>query len=352
MRFKSQIRNVTTFAKFCASLASLGQIAWLRLSDDNVQFTIIPEKGSQVWSQLSPDIVFESILIQSNEPGNVINLEVPIAALHRALRSAIGATSAQLRLTKKDNVPILSLTIVTNTFISGNSVSALGTTASTITDEYGTFELPPDESFDFDLGGGPPRERETTITQDVPVKVLAKHTVDGLHEPRCREPDVHIILPNLLQVKSISERFTRLSLSSKTTSSTNVVPKLELSANMHGSFKISIKTDALSISSAWTGLINPELDPSHVSQGSQGIRDHPSTRMRMLGGENGNAEEGWAKVRIDGKDWSKVLSVGRLGGRVIACFIDETALILYVYLQNEDDSEESCLTYYINSYSL
>ena len=264
-------------------------------------------------------MVFESYIIQSNEPGNVINFEVPIAALHRALKSAIGASSAQLRLTKKDNVPILSLTIVTNTFISGNSVSALGTTTSTISDEYGTFEFPPDESFDFDTSVGPSRERETTITQDVPVKVLLKHMVEDLQEPRCPEPDVHIVLPNLLQVKSISERFTRLSLSTKASSSTNVVPKLELSANMHGAFKISIRTDALSISSMWTGLVNPELDPSHVPEGSQGIREHPSTRMRMLGGENGNPEEGWARVRIDGKDWGKVLSVGRLGGRVIAC---------------------------------
>lgn len=88
---------------------------------------------------------------------------------------------------------------------------------------------------------------------------------------------------------------------------------------MHGSLKIAIKTDALAISSVWTGLTNPELDPSVVQGGSQGIRDHPSTRMRVLGGEHGDLEEGWARVKIDGKDWGKVLSVGRLGGRVIAC---------------------------------
>lgn len=66
----------------------------------------------------------------------------------------------------------------------------------------------------------------------------------------------------------------------------------------------------------WTGLINPPLDPAQLPQNE--LEQLPSERMRELGGENGEAEEGWAKVRIDGKDWGRVLSVGRLSPRVIA----------------------------------
>ena len=137
--------------------------------------------------------------------------------------------------------------------------------------------------------------------------------VEGLHEPRTQEPDVNIYLPSLQQVKSISERFTRLALATKAGLGPGVAPRLELSANMHGSLKIAIRTDALSISSVWTGLVNPELDPANVEGGSQGIRDHPSTRMKALG------EDHWATVRVDAKDFARVLSVGRLGARVIAC---------------------------------
>lgn len=39
-----------------------------------------------------------------------------------------------------------------------------------------------------------------------------------------------------------------------------------------------------------------------------------STVMREREGE-----EAWAVVRVEGKDWGRVLGVGRLGGRVIAC---------------------------------
>lgn len=327
-------------------MASLGQIAWCRLNDDDVQFTIIPDKGSQVWSVLKPETVFETYILQSASPKNTINLEVPIQALSRALKSAYGATSTQIRLTKKDNVPMLSLTIVTNTLSSGNGIVAVPT-ANRGGGEPGEFDFAddmPDGSF-FGANGGGPRERETIITQDIPVKVLSMEVVERIHQPRTQEPDVNIYLPPLAQIKTISDRFTRLAVATtKGSSSTN--PRLELSANMHGSLKISVRTDALNITSRWTGLLNPELDPAHFPDGSQGVRDHPSTRMKELGGPNGENEAGWSKVRIDAKDWSRVLSVGRVSAKVIACFINESGLVLYVYLPNDENGgeDESCLT--------
>jgi HUS1 checkpoint protein len=168
-------------------------------------------------------------------------------------------------------------------------------------------------------------ERETIITQDIPIRVLSSDTIDGIHQPRTREPDVHIILPPLIQLRSVSDRFTKLAVAAKASHSsisglTSVGPRLEMSANMHGCLKIGISTDAMNISSTWTGLTNPELDPNQHEDGVIDIENHPSTRMKKLGDKTGKSEEGWAKVRIDGRDWSKVMSVGRLGAnRVIAC---------------------------------
>lgn len=164
------------------------------------------------------------------------------------------------------------------------------------------------------------RDRETVISQEIPVRVLSPAQVEALHEPRCREPDVHILLPPLMQLKSISDRFTKLALASTvTTGRMSGGPKLEMAANMHGCLKMGINTDSMKISSVWTNLSNPELDPQQVEGGEDGIRDHPSTRMKELGSADGKSDEGWATVRIDGKDWGKVMSVGRLGGKVIAC---------------------------------
>jgi HUS1 checkpoint protein len=177
------------------------------------------------------------------------------------------------------------------------------------------------------------REREKVITQDIPVRVLHPDTVETIMQPKVREPDVHIQLPPLLQLKAISDRFTKLAMTTSSSSGrgggTSQNPKLELSANMFGSLRLRLAAESLDITSVWDGLENPELDPSQLTIP---IDEHPSTRFKQAGPDK------WATVRVDGKDWSRVLSVGRLEGRVIACFADDHALILYVYVPHQDDA--------------
>lgn len=237
---------------------------------------------------------------------------------------------------------MLSLTIHSSTFVTSNTV----VTAEPIADEFGDFDLDIDLNDPAFGGSGyhQTRERQTVVTQDIPVKVLHPQDVGGLHEPRLREPDVHIYMPNLAQLKTVSERFTKLAMSTSVSASAKNAPRLEMSANMHGSLKLAIKTDALSIVSQWTNLLNPDLDASQFEGGSQAVRDHPSTRMRELGGPDGSNEAGWAKVRIDAKDWSRVLSVGRVSSRVVGCLLDDTALVMYCWVGGPEDDEESCLT--------
>jgi HUS1 checkpoint protein len=282
---------------------------------------------------LSIESIFEDYTIQSAAPNNTINLELPLPPLHRALKSAINATSASIRLTKKDGVPVLSLTIITNTMSSGNSANGFLNGANA--DPFG------DNAFREEALDANMRDRETVVTQDIPIRVLTAVSVEGIHEPRVREPDAHIMLPSLIQLKAISDRFTKLAIATTTTtksgSSSAAAPKLELAANMHGSLKLRIATDSLNISSVWTGLTNPELDPGQIEDGD--LENLPSAKLKAAG------PDAWSTVRIDGRDWGKVLSVGRLGGRVIACFANEHALILYVYLSNYDDgADESVLT--------
>ncbi|GJN75542.1 checkpoint protein hus1 [Purpureocillium lilacinum] len=348
MRFRTELKNIRTFAKLTAALSSLEKIAWVRLSDDTARFTVIPDMGSQVWASLAMDFIFEGYHIQSAEAGNTINLELPLQPLQRALKSALNSISATLRLTKKDGLPILSMTITTTTSNAAapgakSSVAAAAAAAAAAAsagddpfgdDDDGIFQQ---EHLETSLR----REHEKIITQDIPVRVLHPETVEMIMQPKVREPDVHIQLPPLLQLKAISDRFTKLALAS---GSTQKSPKLELSANMHGGLRLRIATDTTDICSVWSDLENPELDPAQL-EGP--VEEHPSTKFREDGPDR------WATVRVDGKDWSRVLSVGRLEGRVIACFADDHALILYVYVPHYDDAsaEDSVVTYYVQSYS-
>lgn len=315
------------------------------------------------------DFVFSEYHIQSAEPSNTINLELPLGPLQRALKSAINSDHATLRLTKKDGIPVLSMTIHT-----------LPDQRSNIPPPPAPFHsrrAGPDPGYRGAAGGGGgdddeyddddpfgdadlealeltmKREREKVITHDIPVRVLHPDTVETIMQPKVREPDVHIQLPPLMQLKAISDRFTKLALTTTTATGGRGGgglaggangPKLELSANMHGSLRLRIATDALNIESVWRNLDNPELDPAQLAVP---LADHPSTRFREAGPDK------WATVRVDGKDWSRVLSVGRLEGRVIACFADDHALILYAYVPQFDDAsaEDAVVTYYVSSYS-
>lgn len=248
---------------------------------------------------------------------------------------------------------MLSLTITTNTLSSGESANGF----------LGHADFDP---FGDNIDANISRDRETVVTQDIPVQVLTAETVEGIYQPRVREPNAHIMLPSLIQLKAVSDRFTKLAMVTSTSSrgvasSAANSPKLEIAANMHGRLKISITTDALSISSVWEGLENPELrsDANQNEDNSGSPENHPSVILKAKG------PEAWSTVRIDGREWGRVLSVGRLGGRVIACkngflvyiafancigFADDNALVLYVYLlDNGNDGEESVLTvcYYL-----
>ncbi|KAM3511079.1 hypothetical protein MY11210_005253 [Beauveria gryllotalpidicola] len=385
MRFRTELKNIRTFSsrqpaprvderavlilppppppppvELTASLSSLEKIAWVRLSDETARFTVIPGMGSQVWASLSMDLIFDNYQIQSAEASNTINLELPLQPLQRALRSALNSISASLRLTKKDGLPVLSLTITTTTTPSGTNATAhaaavagqqaRAATTTTTADEDDPFA---DEDHVFHaehLETSLRREHEKIITQVIPVRVLHPETVEIMMQPKVREPDVHIQLPPLLQLKAISDRFTRLAQAAATgtgaaaSAASAKAPRLELSANMHGSLRLRIATETTDIASVWSGLENPELDPAQLDRP---LAEHPSTRFREDGPDR------WATVRVDGKDWSRVLSVGRLEGRVIACFADDHALILYVYVPQYDDAsaDDSVVTYYVQSYS-
>ncbi|KAJ5139366.1 uncharacterized protein N7515_004214 [Penicillium bovifimosum] len=370
MRFRTQLKDSRTFSKLTASLSSLGKVCWMRLEYEVVRFTIIPDQGTQVWASIPVSTIFDETTYELESNSDAINIEVNISVLNRALRSSWGSTHTQLRLTKKDRTPLLALTVLSSEWTDGNMALA------TNNDQNGVNNRPNSATGDT-TGERGPRERQTCITQEVPIKILHEAAVEGLHEPHCPDPEVHIILPNLAQLKSISDRFTKLASTdtksrqpgvmaldapgmhsasfngsgastAATTLSTNTSPKLELSANMHGSLRLAIATDELRIASVWSDLVNPPLDPEQMSQ--EQISQLPSEQNRMREAREGD-ESGWAKVRIDGKDWSRVLSIGRLSPKVVACFINEMALVLYVYLPSTQDGAESCLTYYINSFT-
>lgn len=149
--------------------------------------------------------------------------------------------------------------------------------------------------------------------------------VANVVEPVMPLADVNIYLPNLGQVRTITERLNRLS-----TGSTDP-DRLVLAANNRGEFKMAFESPDVRVETKWADLHNPELANSEE-----------------LAGQQSNARDAseFSQVRLDGKEWAKVLKVSTLGKKAVACFTDQRAFVLYVFL-SDDDEEEAILTYYI-----
>lgn len=283
---------------------------------------------------LVQDTIFESYSVQS--AAEQINLEVPLEPLLSALRAASPSNNAanagsntqqaSMRLTKKQGRPVLCVSLVNKSYGPAPSAGLSVSQSRENSTASGSYN---------------PRERETRISLDVPVRLLPPERVAGLHEPRCRDPEVHIMLPNLQQLKAVSDRFTKLAGVAPAGSHRALAARLTLSATMHGTLRLGLRTDTASVASVWRNLNNPDLDPAQA--GAEHVAQHPSTRMRAVperpyvdendededdneddtfhvNGFTGQRARGWATVRVDARDWSKVLSVGRLAcTRVIAC---------------------------------
>lgn len=213
---------------------------------------------------LQVDTIFDEYRVES-AANNVINMELPLDTLQRALRSCQSASDAVIRLTKRasDKIPVLVLTV---------------TTASSRTHITGS--------------------GATLVTQEIPVKVLPASMVEGIHQPSCPEPDVHIFLPPLTQLRMFAERFAKIS---------GDTGKWVLAANLQGEFSMSAVADAVKIESVWRGLTVPELNPDLI-EGDYAT--HPS----VLRGR-----DEWAAVRVEGRDWVKLLKVSLLAKKVVAC---------------------------------
>ncbi|KAF3935675.1 hypothetical protein ABW19_dt0207097 [Dactylella cylindrospora] len=294
MRFKANIQNITLLTKATGAVAITGKTGWLQLSEEHIQICVSPEGGtSQVWSHINTDAVFTEYKV-SSAADNIINLEIPLDTLHRSFKSCSLAASASIRLTKKGSMPMLSLTINTESTASMNF---------------------------------------TVITQDIPVRVLAPQTISHIHKPLVPKPETAVLLPTLSQLRGITDRYVKM-----------VGPngKIVLEGNMDGTLKMKADSDAVKVESEWRGLMNPAV-------GEDGEMDweEQDEETETLGTQE---RQRFSKVTVDSKEWAKVVRVCSLGKRVIAWLCNNHALVVYVFM-SEDGDNKATINYYVASSS-
>lgn len=241
-----------------------------------------------MWATIDTDALFATYLIESNA-GNVINLELNPDSFAKLLKSVINTGQVIMKLTKRDRYPMLSFTT-----------------------SY------------FGKQGG-----HNTVTHDLHVRVLSQHFISQITEPTIPDPDVVVMLPQLAQLSQISGSLKSLS------------DKLLISANLNGEFTIGISTPAVTTSTLFKGLVNPSLE----------VSEDPDEAQRQQERFNDRDKDEFCRMKVDAKDWCNLLRIGAVAKRVIACFCKDHALVLYVYISdNEDAQQPSVLTWYIATY--
>ncbi|EPQ28001.1 uncharacterized protein PFL1_04328 [Pseudozyma flocculosa PF-1] len=267
MRFRTSVKDVSIFTRVVQSIGKVANRCVIQLTSEQIRLICTGDSdGAQIWSQMTVDSLFEDYRIESNFQ-NQINLEVSPDTLLRALRSANNAYSVTLRLAKRNKDPLLSF-----------AISAQSHTGSNI-----------------------------EIVQDVLIKVLKPTEFSKIKEPLCPAPDVHIVLPKLVNLRTVVDHMRSLS------------DILTVSANHEGNLKLSVAEDEVKLETTWSDLAHPHITASQNPEQTSDPSEYKS-------------------VMLDMKSFLRFLSSYVVATTTIACICSNHCAIFYVYIGDVEKS--------------
>ncbi|VDB90867.1 unnamed protein product [Peniophora sp. CBMAI 1063] len=277
MRFRANIENVTTFARIMQTVEKIQKKCIMRFSETEMRIICNADpSGStvQIWSTIRVEAIFSSYRIQSNS-NNEISILLSADALSQVLRPltlpGVSLEDVTMKLAKKNDVPVLNFEIATAS-----------------------------------RGG-----RTVRVSHDVRIDIMKPQDVAELKEPLCPEPDVHIVLPPLQDIRPVVERLRALG---------DVVA---VRANRSGKLQISAATENAKIDVVWDKLQNPRIGEDGPSQEAPAENPDPE---RMFG------------VLLRTRSLLQFLSAHVVSTTTIACVCHQHAMIFYVYVGEVADA--------------
>ncbi|KAI0050500.1 cell cycle checkpoint [Auriscalpium vulgare] len=286
MRFRATIENVDTFHRIIQTVEKLQKKCIIKFGESEMHIIChTDESGVQVWSQIRVSALFTEYRIQSNSR-NQIALLLGADALSAALRSAAaehtGAEAVVMKLAKKRDVAVLSVEIF--------GASRMG--------------------------------RHIRVAHDVHIEIMKPADIDRLKEPLCPEPDIHILLPSLVKVRTIVEHLRALS------------DVIAVRANGVGKLQISAATDSAKTDVMWEGCTNPKMGAWRLAGAEDEDEQEKPDPEQLFG------------VLVQTRSFIKFLNAHIVSNTTIACICQNHCLILYVYIGEVADAG-GVLTFYI-----
>lgn len=85
------------------------------------------------------------------------------------------------------------------------------------------------------------------MKQDIPIRLLRTPDVEALREPMCPDPDIHIVFPDLANIRTVM------------TALKNVTNVVTVSANGKGTLQFTAKADEAILQTEYTLLRLPDV---------------------------------------------------------------------------------------------
>lgn len=208
MRFVSKLINVNLLIKLIQTLDKIGKTCVVHLTPKKVEFILTSDitDGVQVWSGVNAATLFDDYRIESKN-NNEIAFELSLDNVLRGLKSGQLATDITMKLTKKQNVPYLSILI----------------------------EIQQSHQM-------------MTVLQDIPVKLLSASQLAQFQEPHLPDPEVWILMPPLKLLRNVIDRMK------------NIHDYFIITANMAGELTLKVETDMVSVATFYTNLDHPQIE--------------------------------------------------------------------------------------------
>jgi len=268
MRFKAKVSNVGLLNRIIQSVEKVHKECVIHLAPKTVKFILTTDvaDGVQVFAGVNVNTLFEGYSIESlnnNEIAFTLNLE----NLIRTLKSAESAQDTNVKLTKKNGIPYLEFNITIQSIHSMN------------------------------------------IVQDLPVKLMSAAQLNNYVEPHLGDPEVHIMMPPLRNLRPVVEKMKTLS------------EHLYLKANMGGVLKVTADSNSITVETTYENLEHPHIEG----------REPPPADPSIV-----------CEVKVDIKKFVRFLHVYLIAPHnVILCLVKGKAVVLHVLL------DDLYLTYYI-----
>ncbi|KDN52969.1 cell cycle checkpoint [Tilletiaria anomala UBC 951] len=271
MRFRTGIEAISTLLKVFQSVNKISTHCILNLSPDEVRIICTGESdGVQIWTTLTKDQFFKDYRVESKYK-NIINLEISTEMLISVLKSAQDTSDVTMRLAKRGSDPLLSFAIV--------SMSHTGA--------------------------------KMEIEHEVLIKLIKPPDWEQIREPHCPEPDVHIVLPRLLKMRTVAERMSRMSF------------QITFSANLEGALTLGITSDEVNVETTWRGLSHPEFRTDENDGDAKGAP------------QRGKQQGEFRSVTLEMRSFLRFLSSYNVETSTIACICVDHCAIFYVYIGDQ-----------------